>query len=192
MKGVDADCPTKPFGGVEDYDWSPNGQEIAYTAQLGDDIAWSTDLNVYLVPVSGGPAKSITAGNKATDAGPVYSPDGSTIAYRSMSRPGFESDRYRIKLYDRASGKTRTLTEAWDRSPGSIEWSPDGKTLLVTAEEAGGVGEGALQHGRCLRGGIWWSKRAAHCVYPRFTDSASGNLEREARRLRPSAADTFQ
>src|SRR4029079_19257429 len=50
--------------------------------------------------------------------------------------PGFESDRYRIKLYDRASGKTRTLTEAWDRSPESIRWTSDGKSLLVTAAEA--------------------------------------------------------
>jgi dipeptidyl aminopeptidase/acylaminoacyl peptidase len=136
MKGVDADCPTKPFGGAEDFAWSPDGQEIAYTAQLGRDFAWSTDLNLYLVAVSGGPAKVITGENKASDTGPVYSPDGRTIAYRAMARPGFESDRYRIKLYDRASGQTRTLTEAWDRSPGSVQWSPDGKTLLVTAADS--------------------------------------------------------
>jgi dipeptidyl aminopeptidase/acylaminoacyl peptidase len=136
MKGVDADCPTKPFGGREDFAWSPDGQEIAYTAQFGRDIAWSTDLNVYVVPVRGGSAKSITSENKATDTGPVYSPDGKTIAYRSMARPGFESDRYRIKLYERASGKTRTLTELWDRSPGSVEWTPDGASLLVTAADA--------------------------------------------------------
>jgi len=54
MKGVDADCPTKPFGGAEEFSWSPDGKEIAYTAQLGADFAWSTDLNVYLVPASGG------------------------------------------------------------------------------------------------------------------------------------------
>ncbi len=136
MQGVDADCPIKPFGGAEDFGWSRDGQEIAYTAQLGKDIAWSTDLNIYLVPVAGGVSRSITAANKATDTGPVYSPDGSTIAYRSMARPGFESDRFRIKLFDRASGKIRTLTESWDRSPGSIEWSPDGKTLLVIAADA--------------------------------------------------------
>jgi dipeptidyl aminopeptidase/acylaminoacyl peptidase len=136
MKGVDADCPSKPFGGAEEFGWSPNGQEIAYTAQLGNDIAWSTDFNVFTVAVAGGPAKSITASNKATDTGPVYSPDGTTIAYRAMARPGFESDRYRIHLYDRKSGSTRTLTEAWDRSPGSVEWSPDGKSLLVTASDA--------------------------------------------------------
>lgn len=136
MKGVDADCPTKPFGGAEEYAWSPDGKEIAYTAQLADGIAWSTDLNIFTVAITGGPSKSITAANKATDTSPIYSPDGKTIAYRAMARPGFESDRLRVTLYDRASGNTRTLTESWDRSPGSLEWSPDGKWLLAAAGEA--------------------------------------------------------
>jgi dipeptidyl aminopeptidase/acylaminoacyl peptidase len=136
MKGVDADCPTKPFGGAEEYAWSPDGKEIAYTAQLADGIAWSTDLNVFTVPVTGGSAKCITAANKATDTGPAYSPDGTTIAYRAMARPGFESDRLRIALYDRAKGESRTLTEAWDRSPSDLVWSPDGKSLLATASES--------------------------------------------------------
>jgi dipeptidyl aminopeptidase/acylaminoacyl peptidase len=135
MKGIDADCPTKPFGGSEEFAFSPDGKEIAYTAQLPDDIAWSTDLNIYTVAISGGSAKSITAANKATDTGPVYSPDGKTIAYRAMARPRFESDRYRITLYDRATSKTKTLTEAWDRSPSALDWSPDGKTLLAAAGE---------------------------------------------------------
>lgn len=139
MSGVDADSPTKPFGGAEEYAWSPDGKEIAYTTQLADGIAWSTDLNVYTVAVTGVPAKCITAANKATDTSPVYSPDGKTIAYRAMARPGFESDRLRVALYDRGSGKIRTLTEAWDRSPGSLEWTPDSKTLLATVGEAARV-----------------------------------------------------
>ena len=136
MKGIDADCPIKPFGGSDDFAWAPDSREIAYTAQLGDDEAWSTDLNVYVVPVAGGPSRSITAANKATDTGPVYSPDGKTIAYRSMARPGFEADRYGIQLYDRASGKTRALAESWDRSAESIAWTPDSKSMLVVANEA--------------------------------------------------------
>ena len=137
MRGVDGDCPTKPFGGAEEYAWSPDGEEIAYTTQLGSDEAWSTDLNIHLVPITGGPARCITADNKATDTQPVYSPDGNVIAYLATKRPGFESDRRRIILYDRKSGKNRTLTEAWDRSPSSLAWSPDSKTLFVTAEENG-------------------------------------------------------
>jgi len=139
MPGVDADCPTKPFGGAEEYAWSPDGKEVAYTAQLPDGIAWSTDLNIFTVPIVGGTAKCITTANKATDVGPLYSPDGKTIAYRAMTRPGFESDRLRIALYDRASGQSRILTEAWDRSPGSLEWSPDSRSLLATVGETARV-----------------------------------------------------
>jgi dipeptidyl aminopeptidase/acylaminoacyl peptidase len=136
MKGVEGDCPTKPFGGIEEYAWSPDGNEVAYTTILGDDEAWSTDLNIYLVPLTGSPAVCITAENRATDTQPVYSPDGNTIAYLAMERPGFEADRFRIKLYDRTTRRTRTLTEQWDRSPGSVAWSSDGQKLIVTAEDS--------------------------------------------------------
>ena len=135
MKGVDGDCPTKPFGGREEYAWSPDGNEVAYTAQLGPDEAWSTDLNVYLVPITGATTRCITNDHKAMDAQPVYSPDGVEIAYLSTNRPGFESDRRRVRLFNRKSGKTQTLTEEWDRSPSSLTWCADGKTLLVIAEE---------------------------------------------------------
>jgi len=115
MKDIDGDCPTKPFGGPEQYAWSPDGQEIAYTTQLGVDEAWSTDLNIYLVPVGGGPPRCITADNRAIDTQPVYSPDGSTIAYLSTERPGFEADRYRIRLYDQVGQGAHT-----HRSMGSL------------------------------------------------------------------------
>jgi dipeptidyl aminopeptidase/acylaminoacyl peptidase len=135
MKGVDGDCPTKPFGGPEEYAWSTDGQEIAYATHLGHDEAWSTDLNIHLVSVRGGLTRCITAHNKAADTQPVYSPDGNTLAYLAMKRPGFESDRRRIMIYDRKSGKHQTLTEAWDRSPDSLTWSHDSKTIFTTAEE---------------------------------------------------------
>ena len=110
MKGIDADCPTKPFGGREEFNWSPDGKEIAYTAQLGDDFAWSTDLNMFYVPCRRRPGEEHHRRQQGhRHFGPVYSPDGKTIAYRAMARPGFESDRYRIKLYDRATGKIRNL-----------------------------------------------------------------------------------
>ena len=136
MAAVDGDCPVKPFGGPDDYAWSPDGSEITYTTQLGHDEAWSTDLNLFSVAVSGGEAKALTPDNAATDTNPVYSPDGKWIAYRSMARAGFEADRFRIKILERATGKTRTLTEKWDRSPESLVWAGDGKSLFVTADEA--------------------------------------------------------
>ncbi len=137
LKGLDHDAPTRPFGGAEEYAWSPDGREIAFTSNMAADRAWSTDMDIYTVPAGGGPVQCITEANEATDTQPVYSPDGSTIAYLSMKRPGYESDRLRVALYDRRARTSRVLTEAWDRSVGSLAFTPDGKSLLVTATESG-------------------------------------------------------
>ena len=136
MKGLDADCPLKPFGGKEDFAWSPGGEELAFTAQTGQDQAWSTDVDIFLVSSRGGAPRCITGDNRASTFHPVYSHDGESVAYLSMARPGFEADRCRINLYDRKSGKTRTLTEGWDRSPNSIAWSADSKFLVATASDS--------------------------------------------------------
>ena len=135
MKGADADSPTKPFGGAEEFAWSPDGKSIAFTSKMAKNPAWSTDNNVYLAAADGSGFRCLTCANEATDTQPAFSPDGRTIAYLAMSRPGFEADRQRVMLYDLASGKSRALTEAWDRSAESVAWSLDGKRLLVTAEE---------------------------------------------------------
>jgi dipeptidyl aminopeptidase/acylaminoacyl peptidase len=105
----------------------------------GDDMAWSTNVNIYLVSAKGSKARCITRKSKAADMVPSYSPDGSTIAYLAMEKPGFEADRLRIKLYDRKTKVTRTLTEEWDRSVESIVWAQDSQSLVVIAEEEGRV-----------------------------------------------------
>ncbi|MBL8844123.1 MAG: S9 family peptidase [Planctomycetes bacterium] len=135
MEELDADCPTKPFGGAEDYVFSPDGSEIAYVAHVGADRAWTTDLDVYVVPVAGGESKCVTDAYRGSDKAPAYSPDGSQLLWLSMARPGFEADRQVIHVQDRASGAVRTIAGDWDRSVGSALWTPDGRTLLVTAEE---------------------------------------------------------
>jgi dipeptidyl aminopeptidase/acylaminoacyl peptidase len=137
MKGIDADCPTKPFGGAEDYAFSPDSKEIAYAAQLGADQAWSTNVDVFTVPAAGGATKCLTAKNHATDKSPVYSPDGKLLAYTAMARPGFESDRLVVHLIDRSTGAERALSGRFDRSVDAMVFTPDSHHLLVTCDEEG-------------------------------------------------------
>ena len=135
MKGADADSPTKPFGGTDEFAWSPDGKSIAFTSKMAKNPAWSTDTNIYLAAADGGGYRCLTCANEAADTQPAFSPDGRTLAYLAMSRPMYEADRQRVALYDLAAGKGRVLTEAWDRSADSVAWSADGKRLFVLAEE---------------------------------------------------------
>ncbi|MDZ7343637.1 MAG: S9 family peptidase [candidate division KSB1 bacterium] len=139
MKGMDADCPSKPFGGMEEVTFTPDGKALIFTARVaGREEAWSTNFDLYLVPIDGSTApKNLTESNKAWDTQPVFSPDGKTLAYLAMSRPGYESDRFRIVLRPWADGKERVLTETWDRSPNGITWSAEGKTIYTTAANLG-------------------------------------------------------
>jgi dipeptidyl aminopeptidase/acylaminoacyl peptidase len=137
MKGADADSPTKPFGGIEDFSWSPDGRSIAFAAKMRPDAAWSTDIDIYLASTDGKGYRAVSEDNEAEDSQPVFSPDGRSLAWLAMERPGYEADRRRVVLQDVASGRRRVLTAAWDRSPGSIAWLPDGRGLIVTAEDLG-------------------------------------------------------
>jgi Tol biopolymer transport system component len=78
---------------------------------------------------------NLTAGNLATDTLPAVSPDGRTLAYVAMDRPGYEADRQELRLRDLATGETRQLADGWDRSVGEISWSPDGRSLIVGADD---------------------------------------------------------
>jgi dipeptidyl aminopeptidase/acylaminoacyl peptidase len=139
MADMDADCPTKPFGGPEDYVFSPDGREVVFTAKdVGREEAWSTDWDLYAAPIDGSAAPRVLTGpNRAWDAHPVFSPDGGTLAYLAMQRPGYEADRFRIVLRDWPDGEPRILTADWDRSPHSIVFSPDGQTIYAHADHIG-------------------------------------------------------
>jgi dipeptidyl aminopeptidase/acylaminoacyl peptidase len=133
----DYDAPVFSLGGQDDYAFSPDGQEICYTSNHDKNPAASTNNDLWIVPVSGGPAKNITADNPASDSSPLYSPDGRYIAYRAQQRPGYESDRFRLMLYDRKTGEKKNLTEELDEWVGTFVWSTDSKLLFFTAENAG-------------------------------------------------------
>ncbi|TFW33248.1 S9 family peptidase [Massilia horti] len=136
---LDADVPSKPFGDRDEYRFSPDGKSIVFSARIaGKTEAWSTNFDLFTVPAAGGAApRNLTADNPAWDTKGVFSPDGRTLAYLAMTRPGFEADRFQIVLMDVASGKKRNIAESWDRSAGNVQWTADGKTLIVDAEDIG-------------------------------------------------------
>ena len=137
---LDAVPTSSTFSSGIDYAFSPDGQEIAYTATPVPvrEEAWSTNHDIFTVSVSGGTPTQVTK-NPAADGYPRYSPDGRYIAYRAQSLPGFESDRWQLMLYDRAAGETRSLTENFDAVVASPVWSPDSKHLYFDSEEKGEV-----------------------------------------------------
>ena len=138
VPGAKYDVPPGPFGGSEGYAWSPDGRELAYTAKnQGRNDASSTDVNVYTVPAAGGAQTIITAANKGADQNPVYSPDGKFIALASQARAGFESDRWRLMIYDRSAKTMRELLPDWDRNADAYIWAPDMSELYVQTADAG-------------------------------------------------------
>jgi dipeptidyl aminopeptidase/acylaminoacyl peptidase len=139
MHWMDADAPSKPFGGVDEIAFTPDGKNLVFTAKdAGREEAWSTDYNLYLAPVDGSRhAVCLTPSNRAWDTSPVFSPDGKTLAYLAMSRPGYEADRFRIVLRAWPDGTERVLTENWDRSAGELFWAEDGKTIFTAADHLG-------------------------------------------------------
>ncbi len=136
--GLDGDVPEKPFGGREDYALSADGQSVAFSIRavpVGEP--WSTNFDIYLVPAAGGTPRNLTADNPAWDGQPAFSPNGTTLAYAAMDRPGYESDRFHLVLLDLGNGTKRPLTQSWDRSIQSFAWSRDGKSLFAITDHLG-------------------------------------------------------
>jgi len=135
---LDGDIPSKPFAGAEEYTWAPDGQSLIASVRIaGRSEPWSTNFDLYRLPVDGGNPVNLTADNPAWDTGPVFSADGGTLYYRAMKRPGFEADRFAIMALDLASGQKREVAPGWDRSAESLLLSADGHTLYVTAQDTG-------------------------------------------------------
>jgi dipeptidyl aminopeptidase/acylaminoacyl peptidase len=135
---LDADVPSKPFGDASEYTFTPDGAKVVFSARLkGKSEPWSTNFDLYEVAVDGSGLRNRTEDNPAWDTQPVFSRDGTQLAWRAMERPGFESDRFHIVIDDLKSGQRRALTKEWDRSVDSMAFSNDGRTLYATTDHFG-------------------------------------------------------
>ena len=132
----DHDAPPFNLGGQDMYAISPDGQELAYTSNIDEVEATSTNNEIFIVPMAGGESKKIST-SPGSDSTPLYSPDGKYIAWRSQARAGFEADKWRLIMEERQSGQTRDLTEKFDRSVGSFAWLPTSDFVSFAAEDQG-------------------------------------------------------
>lgn len=137
-RSLDADVPSKPFGDSSEYTFSPDGAKLVFAARLkGKSEPWSTNFDLYEVAADGSGLRNLTEDNPAWDTQPVFSRDGSQLAWRAMERPGFEADRFHIVIADLKSGQRRPLTRDWDRSVDAMAFSHDGRTLYATTDHFG-------------------------------------------------------
>jgi len=132
----DRDAPPFSLGGQDDYAISADGSELCFVMNADPELAVSTNSDLWVVPIAGGGVVKITT-NPAADNSPVYSPDGKYLAWRAQTKPGYESDRFRLMVLDRATGKLTNLTEAVDRWVTGFAWSPDSSQLFFTTEDRG-------------------------------------------------------
>jgi dipeptidyl aminopeptidase/acylaminoacyl peptidase len=137
MTPGDYDAPPFSLGGPNDYAFSPDSKEFVFARNTDKDEAYSTNSDLFIVPVTGGEAKRITGENKGADLSPQYSPDGRFIAYRSQARATFEADRWRLMLYDRQTNQSRAISNQIDNNVEGFTFSPDGKKVYAMILERG-------------------------------------------------------
>ncbi|MGI9519580.1 MAG: prolyl oligopeptidase family serine peptidase [Pirellulaceae bacterium] len=142
MEGLRVDCPVPPFGGSEQFTWSPESNEICYTAKMVERWAESTDSDLYLIGLNtdgsaAGDAVCITEGRDGYDNNPFYSPDGKYLAFNSMARPGFEADRNMVMLYDRGTKTISELTTGLDQNANHGHWTDDSSGVIFMSEYRG-------------------------------------------------------
>jgi dipeptidyl aminopeptidase/acylaminoacyl peptidase len=130
----DFDSPPIDLGGSWSYDWSPDGNEIAFTRNSDPSVAISTNNDIFVVTLAGGVTKKITD-NPGNDSQPLYSPEGKYIAYLQMKRAGFEADQRQLILYERSTGKRLNVTDRIDYSVNDFVWAADSKTIYFNADD---------------------------------------------------------
>ncbi len=132
----DRDAPPFSLGGPDDYAISPDGSEVCFVRNSDPEPAVSTNSDLYVVPIGGGEVRKIT-NNVGADNSPAYSPDGRYLAWRAQTRPGYESDRWRLMVLERTTGRVTSVTENVDRWVTGFTWSPDSARLFFTLEDRG-------------------------------------------------------
>ncbi|MBC6696957.1 S9 family peptidase [Hymenobacter puniceus] len=139
MAGEKFDAPLPPLGGSEQLNFSPDGYRLAYTSRklTGKAEAESTNSDIYLYDLRGGQTQNLSEGLGGYDTEPIFSPDGSKVAWLSMATPGFEADRNGIVVYDFKTRKREDVTKGSEQSAANVRWSPDGKTLYFVSPLAG-------------------------------------------------------
>ena len=125
------------LGGGIAYNFSPDSKEICFVSNHDEHQEASTNADLWTVSVDGGEPVCLTKANKAWDGTPTYSPDGKYIAYRLQQVPGYESDRFRLAIYDRAAKKSTILTEKFDNWVDDYKWAPDSKSIYFLGEVKG-------------------------------------------------------
>jgi dipeptidyl aminopeptidase/acylaminoacyl peptidase len=130
------EVPPFSLGGPDDYDIAPDGQEVCYSRNADAVPATGTNADLYVVSIKGGDAVKISS-SPGADSSPLYSRDGKYIAWRSQLRAGYESDRWRLVVLERATGRLTNLTETLDRWVNSFTWAPDSTRLFFTTNDRG-------------------------------------------------------
>lgn len=136
LEGKMWDSPQRPFGGAEDFIWSPDSAQLLYVTKpkSGKEYSTSTNTDIFAYDLASGTTKNLTESNKGYDVNPKFSPDGKSLLWQSMARDGYEADKNDVKIMDWKSGKTINLTQSWDESvSGDVFWSGDSKMIYFTA-----------------------------------------------------------
>ncbi|MDR2907739.1 MAG: S9 family peptidase [Bacteroidales bacterium] len=131
LAGEPFEAPTRPWGGLEETTWSPDGTKIAYSCRkkTGKEYAFSTNTDIYLYDIASGKTANITEGMMGYDKNPRFSPDGSMIAWESMERDGYEADQIRLFTYNFNTKEYIYRTQNYDSDAMNLLWSKDGQTI---------------------------------------------------------------
>jgi len=138
MGALAGDCPSRPFGGDDEYSISVDGKMIAFTTQVGRDMPYSTDLNVYIYHRETAERECITCFNPATDTSPIFHPDGRHLVYLAMKEPGYESDTLNVMMYDLVTKEATEFNPDNDISWGPVQFSPDGTRMYSSTLDING------------------------------------------------------